>query len=120
MAKRGETFPWFRGQTANSVKKWKEEGRSERYLGRRINKAGHRRGEAGGSVKTQGSVLSDCTESNHLLIGNSQKAGLKRRRRDRKLGFAYTVRHCVMTFQSTTDSIYDGGPVKLVPHSLGV
>jgi len=25
----------------------------------------------------------------------------------------YTIMHCIMTFQSTTDRIYDGGPIKL-------
>ena len=31
-----------------------------------------------------------------------------------------TVMHCIMMFQSPTDHMYDGGPIRSVPYSLDV
>lgn len=44
--KGGEACQWFRELTAKRRRKWKEEDRTESYLGRRTSRAWYRRGEA--------------------------------------------------------------------------
>ena len=36
------------------------------------------------------------------------------------VNFLYTVMHRIMTFRSTRDHTYNGGPIRLVPYGLGV
>lgn len=47
-------------------------------------------------------------ESSVTALGKSKKTNIHR------------VTRCIKTFQSTTDCIYDGGPLRLVPYRLGV